>query len=113
MCIAAARPQARRWVALVFIALAQLRVALDATIVTIALPSAQADLNIAAADRHWVITAYTLAFGGLVLFGGRVADQTAGILTTAAVLAAVLVNANKPVDANDGSGSPDCRQSEP
>ncbi len=56
------------------IALAQLMVALDATIVNIALPSAQHDLGISDGDRQWVITAYTLAFGGLLLLGGRIAD---------------------------------------
>ncbi len=64
----------RRWAALVVIALAQLMVALDATIVSIALPSAQAGLRVSDAERQWVITAYTLAFGGLLLLGGRVAD---------------------------------------
>jgi EmrB/QacA subfamily drug resistance transporter len=64
----------RRWVALGFIATAQLMIALDATIVAIALPSAQRDLGAADADRQWVITAYTLAFGGLLLLGGRMAD---------------------------------------
>jgi len=64
----------RRWYALVVIALAQLMVALDATIVSIALPSAQADLGASDAGRQWVITAYTLAFGGLLLLGGRLAD---------------------------------------
>ncbi|WP_052864666.1 MFS transporter [Streptomyces niger] len=64
----------RRWKALIFIALAQLMVVLDATIVNIALPSAQADLGISDGNRQWVITAYALAFGGLLLFGGRVAD---------------------------------------
>ncbi|WP_327689072.1 MFS transporter [Streptomyces tubercidicus] len=64
----------RRWKALIFIALAQLMVVLDATIVNIALPSAQQDLGITDANRQWVITAYALAFGGLLLFGGRVAD---------------------------------------
>lgn len=64
----------RRWIALGFIALAQLMIALDATIVSIALPSAQADLGASDADRQWVITAYTLAFGGLLLLGGRLAD---------------------------------------
>ncbi|MFF4170824.1 MFS transporter [Streptomyces sp. NPDC001744] len=63
-----------RWKALVFIALAQLMVVLDATIVNIALPSAQRDLGISDGNRQWVITAYALAFGGLLLFGGRVAD---------------------------------------
>ncbi len=64
----------RRWKALIFIAIAQLMVVLDATIVNIALPSAQADLGISDGNRQWVITAYTLAFGGLLLFGGRIAD---------------------------------------
>ncbi|MEJ8643955.1 MFS transporter [Streptomyces sp. MS1.HAVA.3] len=64
-----------RWKALVFIALAQLMVVLDATIVNIALPSAQTDLDISDGNRQWVITAYALAFGGLLLFGGRIADK--------------------------------------
>ncbi|MER5929551.1 MFS transporter [Streptomyces sp. NPDC002054] len=64
-----------RWKALVFIALAQLMVVLDATIVNIALPSAQQDLGISDGNRQWVITAYALAFGGLLLFGGRIADK--------------------------------------
>ncbi|MBQ0829409.1 MFS transporter [Streptomyces tagetis] len=67
-------PDAGRWKALVFIALAQLMVVLDATIVNIALPSAQQDLGISDGNRQWVVTAYALAFGGLLLFGGRVAD---------------------------------------
>ncbi|WBB64151.1 DHA2 family efflux MFS transporter permease subunit [Streptomyces sp. WMMC500] len=66
----------RRWVALAFIGLAQLMIVLDVTIVNIALPSAQADLDISDGDRQWVITAYTLAFGGLLLLGGRIADYT-------------------------------------
>jgi MFS family permease len=68
------RGERRRWLALGFIAVAQLMIALDATIVSIALPSAQAALHVASSDRQWVITAYTLAFGGLLLLGGRVAD---------------------------------------
>ncbi|MER7171543.1 MFS transporter [Streptomyces mesophilus] len=64
----------KRWTALVFIALAQLMVVLDATIVNIALPTAQLDLGISDGNRQWVITAYALAFGGLLLFGGRIAD---------------------------------------
>ncbi|PJN34657.1 MFS transporter [Streptomyces sp. CB02959] len=64
----------QRWKALIFIALAQLMVVLDSTIVNIALPSAQTDLGISDANRQWVITAYALAFGGLLLFGGRIAD---------------------------------------
>jgi EmrB/QacA subfamily drug resistance transporter len=64
----------RRWTALLFIALAQLMVVLDATVVNIALPSAQRALHISDGNRQWVITAYTLVFGGLLLFGGRIAD---------------------------------------
>jgi EmrB/QacA subfamily drug resistance transporter len=64
----------RRWLALAVIAVAQLIVVLDASIVTIALPSAQADLGITDANRQWIVTAYALAFGGLLLLGGRIAD---------------------------------------
>ncbi|MEA2633767.1 MAG: hypothetical protein QOH92_534 [Chloroflexota bacterium] len=68
------RPVDRRWMALAVIALAQLMIALDATIVSIALPWAQRDLGASDAERQWVITAYTLAFAGLLLLGGRIAD---------------------------------------
>ncbi|WP_405687100.1 MFS transporter [Streptomyces sp. NBC_00057] len=67
-------PDPSRWKALAFIALAQLMVVLDATIVNIALPHAQTALGISDANKQWVITAYALAFGGLLLFGGRIAD---------------------------------------
>ncbi|MRK01850.1 DHA2 family efflux MFS transporter permease subunit [Aeromicrobium sp. S22] len=67
-------PDPRRWLALGVIAIAQLMIVLDASIVNIALPSAQKDLGISDADRQWVVTAYTLAFGGLLLLGGRIAD---------------------------------------
>jgi EmrB/QacA subfamily drug resistance transporter len=67
-------PHDRRWLALVVIGIAQLMVVLDATIVNIALPSAQRDLGFSADDRQWVITAYALAFGSLLLLGGRIAD---------------------------------------
>ncbi|GGV77632.1 MFS transporter [Streptomyces thermoviolaceus] len=69
-----AAPDPRRWWGLVIIALAQLMVVLDATIVNIALPSAQKALGMTDGNRQWVITAYTLAFGGLLLLGGRIAD---------------------------------------
>ena len=65
----------RRWLALTFIAVAQLMVALDATVVNIALPSAQAALRFSDVDRQWIISAYTLAFGGLLFLGGRIADS--------------------------------------
>ncbi|HEY2549168.1 MAG TPA: MFS transporter, partial [Streptosporangiaceae bacterium] len=65
---------ARRWWILGVVGLAQLMVVLDATIVTIALPSAQHALGFSNADRQWVVTAYSLAFGGLLLLGGRLSD---------------------------------------
>ncbi|UFS59071.1 MFS transporter [Subtercola endophyticus] len=64
----------RRWWTLVVVALAQLMVVLDSTVVNIALPAAQADLGFSNADRQWVITAYSLAFGSLLLLGGRLSD---------------------------------------
>jgi EmrB/QacA subfamily drug resistance transporter len=64
----------RRWLILAVIGIAQLMVVLDATIVNIALPSAQQALGFSTADRQWVITAYALAFGGLLLVGGRLGD---------------------------------------
>jgi EmrB/QacA subfamily drug resistance transporter len=70
---AAAAP-ARRWWILGVVGLAQLMVVLDATIVNIALPSAQRALAFSNADRQWVVTAYSLAFGGLLLLGGRLSD---------------------------------------
>ncbi|WP_030778241.1 MFS transporter [Streptomyces sp. NRRL S-920] len=67
-------PDPRRWWGLVVILAAQSLVVLDGTVVNIALPSVQRDLGMSDASRQWVITAYTLAFGGLLLLGGRVAD---------------------------------------
>lgn len=64
----------RRWLTLVTVGLAQLMVVLDATVVNIALPSAQAELAFSDGDRQWVVTAYSLAFGSLLLLGGRVSD---------------------------------------
>src|SRR3954469_4604235 len=64
----------KRWTALLFIGLANLMVVLDATIVNIALPSAQADLGFSDGARQWIITAYALSFGSLLLLGGRLGD---------------------------------------
>ncbi|MFJ4699584.1 MULTISPECIES: MFS transporter [unclassified Streptomyces] len=69
------RAQAHRWWVLAVIGTAQLMVVLDATIVNIALPSAQKALGFSNGNRQWVITAYALAFGSLLLLGGRVADM--------------------------------------
>ena len=64
----------RRWLILGVIALAQLMVVLDLTVMNVALPSAQRALGFTTVDRQWVVTAYTLAFGSLLLLGGRLAD---------------------------------------
>ncbi|MDQ1131162.1 DHA2 family efflux MFS transporter permease subunit [Microbacterium sp. SORGH_AS_0888] len=71
----------RRWLTLVIVGLAQLMVVLDATIVNIALPAAQTDLGFSDGDRQWVITAYSLAFGSLLLLGGRLSDLIGRKLT--------------------------------
>jgi EmrB/QacA subfamily drug resistance transporter len=63
-----------RWWILAVIGIAQLMVVLDATIVNIALPSAQQDLGFSNGNRQWIVTAYALSFGSLLLLGGRVAD---------------------------------------
>jgi EmrB/QacA subfamily drug resistance transporter len=64
----------RRWLILAMLGVAQLMVVLDATIVNIALPSAQRALGFSNDSRQWVVTAYALAFGSLLLIGGRVGD---------------------------------------
>src|SRR5260370_18516843 len=63
------------WWGLIVRAVAQLMIALDATVVNIALPSAQAALGFSDPDRQWIVSAYTLVFGGLLLLGGRIADS--------------------------------------
>src|SRR3954447_4763646 len=65
---------AKRWLILGVIAIAQLMVVLDATIVNIALPSAQKALAFSNDNRQWIVTAYALAFGSLLLLGGRISD---------------------------------------
>jgi EmrB/QacA subfamily drug resistance transporter len=70
----AAGPDPRRWLILGVVGTAQLMVVLDATIMNIALPSAQRALGFTTIDRQWVVTAYALAFGSLLLLGGRLAD---------------------------------------
>ena len=64
-----------RWLILVIVAIAQLMVVLDSTVVNIALPSAQRALDFPNSDRQWVVTAYALAFGSLLLVGGRLGDM--------------------------------------
>src|SRR5215218_9632880 len=63
-----------RWGILATLCVAQMMVILDATIVNIALPSAQQDLGFSNDDRQWIVTAYSLAFGSLLLLGGKLGD---------------------------------------
>jgi EmrB/QacA subfamily drug resistance transporter len=72
--VASLEPDPRRWWSLAVIAISQLMIVLDASVVIVALPSAQKALHISIADRQWVVSAYTLAFGSLLLLGGRIAD---------------------------------------
>jgi len=69
-----AEPDPRRWWILVIIGIAQLMVVLDLTVMNLALPSAQHALNFNNVDRQWIVTAYALSFGSLLLFCGRLAD---------------------------------------
>nr|WP_055507849.1 MFS transporter [Nonomuraea pusilla] len=72
--VPAARPHRRRWAALAFICVAQFMLILDVTVVNVALPALAADLRLDREALTWVVTAYTLVFGGLMLLGGRLAD---------------------------------------
>ncbi|MCC5575458.1 MFS transporter [Microtetraspora sp. AC03309] len=69
-----APPDPRRWRALTLISVAQFMLILDVTVVNVALPDIGADLGLDRATLTWVVTAYTLFFGGLMLLGGRLAD---------------------------------------
>lgn len=64
----------RRWWILAVLAISQLMVILDGTIVNIALPTAQHALHFSNSDRQWIVTGYSLAFGSLLLLGGRISD---------------------------------------
>src|SRR5260221_10505967 len=81
----------RRWLTLGVIGIAQLMIVLDVTVMNIALPSAQHALRFTTVDRQWVVTAYTLAFGSLLLPGGRLADLFGRKVTFLAGLAGFAV----------------------
>ena len=68
------RAHTNPWVVLVLICIAQFMVVLDATIVNVALPSIQKDLDLSEANLQWIVNAYTLVFGGFLLLGGRAGD---------------------------------------
>jgi MFS family permease len=73
---AATQPElvTRRWAVLALLGVAQLMVVLDVTIVNVALPSAQRALGFSTDSRQWIVTAYALAFGSLLLLGGKLGD---------------------------------------
>ena len=66
--------QTNPWLVLVLVCIAQFMVILDATIVNVALPSIQADLDVVEPDLQWIVNSYTLIFGGFLLLGGRAGD---------------------------------------
>src|SRR5688500_5431875 len=95
---ATAREDRRRWLALHVLCLGMLMIVLDATIVNVALPSIQDDLGFSQANLAWVVNAYLIAFGGLLLLAGRIGDLIGrrrvflgglGVFTAASVLCAV------------------------
>jgi MFS family permease len=71
MSVAATVREPNRWAVLALLSVAQLMVVLDATIVTIAIPSAQEALHFSTQSRQWIVTAYALAFGSLLLLAGQ------------------------------------------
>src|SRR5881409_762038 len=92
-----AAPQKSRWIALVVLCVGMLMIVLDATIVNVALPSIQNDLGYSQSNLAWVVNAYLIAFGGLLLLAGRIGDLIGqrrifligvGVFTLASVLCA-------------------------
>jgi MFS family permease len=64
----------RKWLALILLCAVQFMVVLDVSIVNVALPTIQSALNFSAENLQWVVSAYTLTFGGFLMLGGRIAD---------------------------------------
>jgi EmrB/QacA subfamily drug resistance transporter len=104
----------RRWWALVLLCLAQFMVILDITVVNVALPSTGADLHLDRTALTWVVTAYTLCFGGLMLLGGRLADTLGrrrtflaglGLFTTASLASSLAQTGTVLVAARAGQGA--------
>jgi EmrB/QacA subfamily drug resistance transporter len=103
----------RRWWALIWLSLAQLMVILDVTVVNVALPSIGTDLQLNRAWLTWVVTAYTLCFGGLLLLGGRLADTLGrrrtflaglGVFTVASLASGLAQTGTVLVAARAGQG---------
>ena len=106
-------PDPRRWWALVLLCLAQFMVILDITVVNVALPTIGSDLQLDRASLTWVVTAYTLCFGGLLLLGGRLADTLGrrrtflaglGLFTAASLASGLAQGGTALVAARAGQG---------
>jgi MFS family permease len=96
----------KRWLILATVAVAQFMIVLDLTIVNVALPSAQRSLHFATMDRQWVVTAYALAFGSVLLLGGRLADLLGRKVTFMAGLVAEGLNNNQVAAACTSAPTP-------
>lgn len=101
------------WFVLLVLCTAQFMLVLDITVVNVALPSIQADIGMALSDLQWVVTAYTLAFGGLIILGGRAGDLfgrrrtfLAGLalFTAASLVAALAANPGALIAARASQG---------
>jgi MFS family permease len=106
-------PDPRRWWALVLLCLAQFMVILDITVVNVALPTIGSDLHLGRTALTWVVTAYTLCFGGLLLLGGRLADTLGrrrtflaglGLFTAASLASGLAQGGTALVAARAGQG---------
>jgi MFS family permease len=106
-------PDPRRWWALILLCLAQFMVILDITVVNVALPTIGSDLQLDRAWLTWVVTAYTLCFGGLLLLGGRLADTLGrrrtflaglGLFTAASLASGLAQGGTALVAARAGQG---------
>src|ERR1700722_6641322 len=105
-----ATPADRRWLVLLVVAVAQLMVVLDATVVNIALPSAQHALGVSNNYRQWGVTCYALAFGGLLLLGGRIGDMFSRQRVRVTGLSGSLRSSARPVSPGARSGDMFSRQ---
>jgi EmrB/QacA subfamily drug resistance transporter len=106
-------PDPRRWWALILLCLAQFMVILDITVVNVALPTIGSDLQLDRASLTWVVTAYTLCFGGLMLLGGRLADTLGrrrtfltglGVFTAASLASGLAQGGTALITARGGQG---------
>src|SRR5215218_9016227 len=95
----------RRWISLYVLCMGMLMIVLDATVVNVALPSIQDDLGFSRSGLAWVVNAYLIAFGGLLLLAGRLGDLVpVGIAT--AVLAGRVIDLDKGIGFGDGVDVP-------